>query len=87
MKMLKLLHHKKKDSVYLLVTKCTISLAKARSLISEYVIEDMLPLSSVKSPAFRKLVSDISPAQVSLPDRKSFTAHLDKAFYMMDQRV
>ena len=64
-----------------------ISPAKARSLISEYIIEDMLPLSTVKSPAFRKLVSGISSAQVSLPDRKSFTAHLDKAFDMMEQRV
>ena len=71
----------------MLVSKSAISLAKARSLVSEYVIEDMLPLSTVESPAFRKLVSGISLAQVSLPDRKSFTAHLDKAFDMMDQRV
>ena len=71
----------------MLVSKSAISLAKARSLISEYVIEDMLPLSTVESPAFRKLVSGISSAQVSLPDRKSFTAHLDKAFDTMDQRV
>ena len=70
-----------------LVSKSPISIAKARSLISEYVIEDMLPLSTVESPAFRKLVSSISSGQVSLPDRKSFTAHLDKAFDMMDQRV
>ena len=70
-----------------LVSKSPISIAKARSLISEYVIEDILPLSTIESPAFRKLVSSISSAQVSLPDRKSFTAHLDKAFDMMDQRV
>ena len=44
----------------MLVSKCVISLAKARSLISEYVIEDMLPLFTVESPAFRKLVSNIS---------------------------
>ena len=69
------------------MSKSAISLAKARSLVSEYVIEDMLPLSIVESPAFRKLVSGISLAQVSLPDRKSFTAHLDRAFDMMEQRV
>ena len=51
------------------------------------VIEDMLPLSTVESPAFRKLVNGISLAQVSLPDRKSFTVHLDKAFDAMNQRV
>jgi len=67
----------------MIVGKSTISLAKTRSLISEYVVEDMLPLSTVKSPAFRKLVSGISSAQVSLPDRKSFTVHLDKAFDMI----
>ena len=55
--------------------------------IRVYVIEDMLPLSTLEYPAFRKLVSGISLAQVSLPDRKSFTAHLDKAFDTMDQRV
>ena len=30
-----------------------------RSLVAEYVVEDMLPLSTVESPAFRKLVSKI----------------------------
>ena len=47
----------------------------------------MLPLSTVESPAFRMLVSSISLAQVSLSDRKSFTAHLDKAFDAMNQSV
>ena len=69
------------------VSKGPVSLAKTRSLVSEYVIEDMLPLSTVESPAFRKLVNSISLAQVSLPDRKSFTAHLDKAFDTMNQIV
>ena len=71
----------------MLVSKSAVSLAKARSLVSD-IIEDILPLSTVESPAFRKLVSGISSlAQVSLPDRKSLTAHLDKAYDTMDQRV
>ena len=49
-----------------------------RRLISEYVNEDVLPLSTVESPAFRKLIGGISSAQV--PDRKSFTQHSDKAY-------
>ena len=69
------------------VSKGPVSLAKTKSLVSEYVIEEMLPLSTVESPAFRKLVNGISLAQVSLPDRKSFTVHLDKAFDEMNQRV
>jgi len=58
-----------------------------KGLISEYVVEDMLPLSTVESPAFRKLICGLSSAEVSLPDRKSFTTHLDKAFSNMEQRV
>ena len=54
-------------------------------LISEYVIEDVLPLSTVESPDFRKLMGGISSAQV--PDRKSFTLRLDKAFDEIEKEV
>ena len=56
-----------------------------RRLISEYVVEDVLPLSTVESPAFRKLIGGISSAQI--PDRKSFTQHLDKAYDEMEKKV
>ena len=52
-----------------------ISVAKMRSLLSEYIIENMQPLSPVESPAFRKLMNSICTTQ--LPDRKSFTQHFD----------
>ena len=71
----------------LLVSRGTISPAKVKGLLSEYVIEDMLPLSTVESPAFRKLITSLSSSEVSLPDRKSFTAHLDNAFVSMEQKV
>ena len=51
----------------------------------EYVIEDVLPLSTVESPAFRKLIGGMTSAQV--PDRKSFTLHLDKAFDEMEKKI
>ena len=35
-----------------------------------YVIEDVLPLSTVESPAFRKLIGGMTSTQV--PDQKSF---------------
>ena len=46
----------------MLLSYSVISLAKGRSLILEYVIEDMLPLSAGTSLAFKKSVSGISSA-------------------------
>ena len=54
-----------------LLNKSTVSPTRLRTLISEYIIEDMLPLSTVESQAFRRLIGSISSAQV--PDRKSIT--------------
>ena len=71
----------------LLVSRSIIPPAKVKGLISEYVIEDMMPLSTVESPAFRKLISSFSSGEVSMPDRKSFTSHLDKIFASMEQMV
>ena len=62
-----------------------MSPTRLRTLISEYIIEDMLPLSTVESQAFRRLIGGISSAQV--PDRKSITLHLDKVFEDMKQKV
>ena len=58
---------------------------RLRNLLSEYVIEDMLPLSTVESAAFRKLIGGICSTQV--PDRKSFTAHMDKLYDAMVTRL
>ena len=62
-----------------------ISATKMRSLLSEYIIEDMQPLSTVESPAFRKLMNSICTTQ--LPDRKSFTQHLDIVYDSMVSKV
>jgi len=37
------------------MTKTPVSPTKIRNLIAEYMINDMLPLSTVESPGFRKL--------------------------------
>lgn len=63
----------------------SISATKMRSLLSEYIIEDMQPLTTVESPAFRKLMNSICTTQ--LPDRKSFTQHLDKVYDLMVSKV
>ena len=56
-----------------------------RHLIADYVVEDVLPLSTVESPAFRRLISGISSVQV--PDRNSFTQYLDRVYEEMEKKV
>ena len=45
----------------------------------------MLPLSTVESKPFKRLIGDFSSTQV--PGRKTLTLHLDKAFETMEQKV
>ena len=63
----------------MLLNRSILSPTTVHRLISEYIVEDVLPLSTVESPSFTKLIVGISSAQV-VPDRKSFTQHLDKAY-------
>ena len=58
---------------------------RLQNLLSEYVIEDMLPLSTVESAAFQKLIGGICSIQI--PDRKSFTPHMDKLYDLMVKKV
>ncbi|KAF0038014.1 hypothetical protein F2P81_010888 [Scophthalmus maximus] len=63
---------------------------EVRRLVAEYVVEDMLPLSTVDSPAFRKLVGKIPVATMTslmLPDRKTFAKYLDKAYTIMAREL
>jgi len=76
---------KKQCTLPTVLNKRSISADKMRSLLAEYVIEDMRPLSTVESPAFRKLINSICPTQ--LPDRKSFTAHLDTIYDSMVDKI
>ena len=48
-----------------------VSSVEVRKLVTEYIIDDMLPLTTVESPAFKKLVDELSPHPVQLPDRKT----------------
>ena len=67
------------------LTRNSIPAQKMQSLLSEYIIEDMQPLSTVESPAFCKLISNICTTQI--PDRKSFTQHLDKVYDSMLNKI
>ena len=54
----------------------SIPAQKMRSLLSEYIMEDMQPLSTVESPSYRKLINNICSTQI--PDRKSLPYILTK---------
>ena len=56
-----------------------------RCLLSEYIIEDMQPLSTVESPGFRKLMNSICTNQ--LPDRKSLLNILIKCMIRWSVKV
>ena len=62
-----------------------MSATKLLSLISEYIVEDMLPLSTADSPAFKKLIGGVHAIQV--PCRKALTVHLDKVFDAMELKL
>lgn len=76
---------KKQCTLPTVLNRHSIPANKLRSLLAEYVIEDMRPLSTVESPAFRKLLGSICPTQ--LPDRKSFTVYLDTVYDSMISKV
>ena len=63
----------------------SMSATKLLSLLSEYVVEDMLPLSTAGSPAFKKLIGGVLAIQV--PGRKALTVHLDKLFDAMNPKL
>ena len=70
-----------------LLTKASVSPAKMRNLVAEYIINDMLPLSTVESPGFKKLIADITSSSVELPNRKALATHLDKAYELMISKI
>ena len=66
------------------LTRNQIPAQKMQSLLFEYIIEDMQPLSTVESPAFQ-LINNICATQI--PDRKSFTLHLDGVYDSMLSKI
>jgi len=67
------------------LSNTTVPATRLCSLLSNYAIEDMMPLSMVELPAFRKLIGVICSTPV--PNRKSFTVYVDKPYDQMVQRV
>ena len=65
----------------------SVSLKEVRKVVTEYIIDDMLPLSTVESSAFRKLVNELSPWPVQLPDRKTISSHIEQAYESMMKKI
>ena len=64
-----------------------ISSKEIGTLVMDYVIEDMLPLTTVESPAFRKLVNELSAHYVQLPDRKTLFLCMEQAYNSMMKQI
>ena len=65
----------------------SVSLMEVRKVVTEYIIDDMLPLSTVESSAFKKLVNELSPCPVQLPDRKTLSSHIEQAYESMMRKI
>ena len=72
------------------LTTSLVTQREINDLVAGYVVERMLPLSTVEAPSFRKIISKIPMArnkQGSLPDRKTFSSYLDKAYCDMEKEL
>lgn len=62
--------------------------AELNALIAGYVVENMLPLSTVDSKSFRALLTKIpARAGVSLPCRKTFSKYIDDEYIKMNSNL
>ena len=55
--------------------------------VAQYIVNDMLPLSTVESPSFKKLITALLSTAIQLPDRKSLLSYLERAFETMIKKV
>ena len=64
-----------------------VSSEEVRKLVMEYIIDDMLPLTTVESPAFKKLINELLPRPVQLPDRKTLSSYIEQAYDAMTRLI
>ncbi|XDV45301.1 hypothetical protein PO909_013419 [Leuciscus waleckii] len=65
------------------------SKSEINKLVALYVVEEMLPLSTVESLSFRKIICKIPIAGTDQPfsDRKTFAMYLDKCYAMIESEL
>ncbi|KAI4806259.1 hypothetical protein KUCAC02_017092 [Chaenocephalus aceratus] len=58
-------------------------------LVASFIVEEMLPINTVESPTFRKILSKIPITGDRRPwsDRKTFTGYLDESYLKMESEL
>lgn len=56
-------------------------------LVAGYIVEDMLPLSTIESPRFRKILDKIPSTRTPTSDRKTFSKYLDQCYSDMESNL
>ncbi|XP_034082438.1 uncharacterized protein LOC117552875 [Gymnodraco acuticeps] len=58
-------------------------------LVASFIVEEMLPINTVESPTFRKILSKIPITGDRRPwsDRKTFTGYLDECYLKMESEL
>ncbi|CAM4542482.1 unnamed protein product [Leuciscus chuanchicus] len=65
-----------------------LSAAELKKLVAGYIVEDMLPISTVDSESFRRIIEKIPTKHgVKLPQRKSFAGYLEREYDIMDANL
>lgn len=66
-----------------------VSEGELKKMIAGYIVEEMLPLRTVESPSFRRILHKIPVCgkKAALPDRKTFSSYLDKCYTDMEMEL
>uniref|UniRef100_A0A8C6UZ75 Transposase n=1 Tax=Neogobius melanostomus TaxID=47308 RepID=A0A8C6UZ75_9GOBI len=66
-----------------------VSKQELDKLVASFVVEEMLPINTVESPTFRKILSKIPITGGRRPwtDRKTFTGYLDECYLKMESEL
>ena len=65
-----------------------LSAAELKKLVAGYIVEDILPISTVDSESFGRIVEKIpTKSGVKLPQRKSFAGYLEREYKIMDTNL
>uniref|UniRef100_A0A8C6U382 HAT C-terminal dimerisation domain-containing protein n=1 Tax=Neogobius melanostomus TaxID=47308 RepID=A0A8C6U382_9GOBI len=67
--------------------KVTTTKAELNRLVASFVVEDMLPISTVESPSFRNVLARIPVSGRPPSDRKTFASYLDQCYEKMETQV
>lgn len=66
----------------------TVSGEDLNKLVAGYIVEDMLPISTVDSPSFRRIIEKIpTHNNVRLPHRKTFASYLEREYATMEANL